>query len=391
MLAELLDHRNLNVTRGYYRVGEDRRRDAVDKVTAMSFDRHGNRIWRDARALLESEHARYAVGEVAVPYGTCTEPSNVAAGGDACPVRFRCAGCDHFRTDVSYLPDLTAYLDDLLRTRERLPPPSTASTNGPAPTPPPHRRRSPASAAHHPHQRRHHPAHRRRARPGRRGGHRHPQAPRGVPRHARRPRQHARKPGHRMTGSATTTPAGQGTASPRTEAMAKGRQADSARRRQRVIAVLNRASSDGAEISVSGIARAAAVDRTFLYRHRDLLEKIHALEATPPATGDTTGPAVTRASLQADLLAAHERAVRLNARVQQLEKRLSEALGEQAWRESGLGTPADIDALSQKITHLEQQAIDLRLQLEERDQDLAAARAANRELMAQLNTATRHR
>jgi hypothetical protein len=27
---------------------------------------------------------------------------------------------DHFRTDVSYLPDLTAHLDDLLRTRERL-------------------------------------------------------------------------------------------------------------------------------------------------------------------------------------------------------------------------------------------------------------------------------
>ena len=120
VLAELLDHRNLNVTRGYYRVGEDRRRDAVNKVTAMSFDRHGNRIWRDARALLESEHARYAVGEVAVPYGRCTEPANVRAGGDACPVRFRCAGCDHFRTDVSYLPDLTAYLDDLLRTRERL-------------------------------------------------------------------------------------------------------------------------------------------------------------------------------------------------------------------------------------------------------------------------------
>ena len=120
VLAELLDHRNLNVTRQYYRVGEDRRRDAVDKVTALSFDRHGNRIWRDAHALLESEHARYAVGEVAVPYGTCTEPSNVQAGGGACPVRFRCAGCDHFRTDVSFLPDLTSYLDDLLRTRERL-------------------------------------------------------------------------------------------------------------------------------------------------------------------------------------------------------------------------------------------------------------------------------
>jgi len=86
----------------------------------MSFDRHGNRLWREAAALLDSEHARYAVGEVAVPYGRCTEPSNVAAGGGACPVRFRCAGCDHFRTDVSYLPDLSVYLDDLLRTRERL-------------------------------------------------------------------------------------------------------------------------------------------------------------------------------------------------------------------------------------------------------------------------------
>ena len=120
VLAELLDHRSYSVTRGYYRIGEDRRRDAVDKVTALSFDRHGNRIWRDARALLDSERARHAVGEVAVPYGTCSEPSNVQAGGGACPIRFRCAGCDHFRTNVAFLPDLQAYLQDLLRTRERL-------------------------------------------------------------------------------------------------------------------------------------------------------------------------------------------------------------------------------------------------------------------------------
>jgi hypothetical protein len=184
--------------------------------------------------------------------------------------------------------------------------------------------------------------------------------------------------------------AAQQAASRRAEAMAKGRQADSARRRQRVIAALNKTTADGAEISVSGIARAAGVDRSFLYRHRDLLTQIHALEAAPPATS-SAGPAVTRTSLQADLLAAHDRAIRLNARVQQLEHRLSEALGEQAWRESGLGTPADIDALNQKITHLEQQATDLRLQLEERDEDLAAARAANRELIAQLNAAPRRR
>jgi len=108
-------------------------------------------------------------------------------------------------------------------------------------------------------------------------------------------------------------------------------------------------------------------------------------------TDEHTGPAVTRASLQADLLAAHERAARLSAHIQQLEKRLSEALGEQTWRESGLGPPADIDTLHQRISHLEQHNLDLQQQLDERDEDLAAARAANRELMARLNTPTRLR
>ena len=194
-----------------------------------------------------------------------------------------------------------------------------------------------------------------------------------------------------MTGNTATTTQASDHTNPRTTAIRQGRQADSARRRQRVIAVLGRAATDGTEISASGIARAAGVDRSFLYRHRDLLEKIHALEATPPTPGTAPGPAVTRASLQADLLAADERAQRLNSRIRQLERRLSEALGEKAWQESGLGVPADIDALNQTINHLEQQAIDLRLQLEEQGEDLAAARATNRELMAQLNTTAKHR
>jgi len=170
--------------------------------------------------------------------------------------------------------------------------------------------------------------------------------------------------------------------SPRTAAMAAGRRADTTRRRQRVITALNDAAARGEDLSVTAIARAAAVDRTFLYRHRDLLGQIHAL-ATEPTTGTTGAP--SRASLHADLLAAQQRAVRLAARVRQLEQRLSHLLGEQTWRESGLGAPDDVDELKQRIVHLEQQAVDLRLQLDEHDQDLAAARAANRELMTQLN------
>ena len=45
--------------------------------------------------------------------------------------------------------------------------------------------------------------------------------------------------------------------STRSKALADGRRADSARRRQRVIAAINRAVTDGTEISVSAIARAA--------------------------------------------------------------------------------------------------------------------------------------
>jgi hypothetical protein len=77
------------------------------------------------------------------------------------------------------------------------------------------------------------------------------------------------------------------------------------------------------------------------------------------------------------------------ARTQQLETRLSEMLGEQAWRASGLGAPTDIEELQRRIVFLEQQVVDLRLNLDERDQELAAARSANRELMTRIN-GTRH-
>jgi hypothetical protein len=176
------------------------------------------------------------------------------------------------------------------------------------------------------------------------------------------------------------------TAEPSTTAMTQGRRADSARRRQRVLAALTEATTTGDPISVSAIARRAVVDRSFLYRHPDLLQHLHALEATPPDAAGA-GPAVTRASLQTDLLNAQQRCARLATRVQQLEKRLSTMLGDQAWADAGLGTPDDVDELKQRIVHLEQEGIDLRLTLEEHAQDLAAARAANRELMTQLNAA----
>ena len=106
------------------------------------------------------------------------------------------------------------------------------------------------------------------------------------------------------------------------DAMIHGRRADSTRRRQRVLTALDNAITDGAELSVTDIARRAGVDRTFLYRHRDLLERIHTAGAQPPDKPGL-GPSATRASLHADLLAAQQRCARMAAHTQQLEKRLS--------------------------------------------------------------------
>lgn len=78
--------------------------------------------------------------------------------------------------------------------------------------------------------------------------------------------------------------------------------------------------------------------------------------------------------------AALDRSHRLAARVRQLETRLSQLLGEKAWHASGFGAPADIDELHRKVSRLEQAQIDLTAQLDERAEELRAAREANREL-----------
>jgi len=120
VLRELMGHRSTATTQGYYSVTATRMRKAVDSLAGVQFNGRGEHVWSQARVLLESEHQRLAVGQVAVPFGICTEPSNVQAGGGACPFRFRCLGCGHFRSDPSYLPELRDYLDTLLRDRERI-------------------------------------------------------------------------------------------------------------------------------------------------------------------------------------------------------------------------------------------------------------------------------
>ncbi|WP_072803163.1 DUF6262 family protein [Rhodococcoides yunnanense] len=168
-------------------------------------------------------------------------------------------------------------------------------------------------------------------------------------------------------------------------AVADGRRSDSMRRRERVMKALRAETAAGAEISVSAIARAAGVDRSFLYRHVDLLAQIHAAQLEPPPTSVDGAVPVTRQSLKADVANARHTIARMTAHTGRLERRLSELLGEQAWRESGLGAPLDIDQLQRRVDELEQYVGSLKDALAERDAELHAARGANRELFGQIN------
>ncbi|MFG2857878.1 hypothetical protein ACGFZ9_46080 [Streptomyces mirabilis] len=101
--------------------------------------------------------------------------------------------------------------------------------------------------------------------------------------------------------------------------------------------------------------------------------------------GRSAATGVTRASLQADLAHAQDRNTRLASEVQQLQRRLSEALGEQVWKESGLGAPVEIDTLQRTITRFEQHNIEFKNTVDELQAELDAARAANRDLTRALN------
>lgn len=119
-LKDLLGHDTVRSTLGYYRVTTKRKRDAVDRLGPLQIDARGHRVRPGLSALADAQVLREQVGQVAVPFGICTEASNVAAGGHSCPFRHRCTGCEYFRTDPSYTPELAAYLGQLLADRERL-------------------------------------------------------------------------------------------------------------------------------------------------------------------------------------------------------------------------------------------------------------------------------
>ena len=110
VLRDLMDHKSIATTMGYYDISLRRKREAVSTIAALTVDRLGARKPSSASA--------YQLRSVAVPYGNCTEPSNVKAGGQACPIRFQCSGCGFYRPDPSYIPAIEDHVRALKSNRE---------------------------------------------------------------------------------------------------------------------------------------------------------------------------------------------------------------------------------------------------------------------------------
>ena len=118
-----------------------------------------------------------------------------------------------------------------------------------------------------------------------------------------------------------------------------------------------------------------------------------ALRSSPCAAEPEPNPPGTRTShrsLLADLANLRAHNERLRHHNTKLSERLSEVLGEQVFHEAGLTRTDEIGTLRGRVAELEQQLLDRRQDLQDRDDELAAARAANRDLMTRLNSRLRN-
>lgn len=154
-------------------------------------------------------------------------------------------------------------------------------------------------------------------------------------------------------------------------------------RRARVAEALEAMRTEGSEITISSVAARARVHRSFIHRHLDLRANVYAVADQPSAAATAT--ATTRQSLEADNLNLRSTVRRQTQHIADLEARLSELLGEQAYSRTGLGAPRNHAALEEQNHTLQNEIQELQAKLQDQEEELGAAREVNRQLIGQLN------
>lgn len=181
-------------------------------------------------------------------------------------------------------------------------------------------------------------------------------------------------------------------------ALARARRRDSRAKRARAAEALGAMLEDGEPVTFAALARRADVSVSLLYSDRDLAARVaEARDRQRQAGSDRAWrlpprSLVTEQSLRAELANAKEQLRQLAEEASLLRQALARNLGAEADVARGRATASLLDQMETRADELvadnaalRQRASRLEAELREALDNLDAARAANRELMHELN------
>ena len=181
-------------------------------------------------------------------------------------------------------------------------------------------------------------------------------------------------------------------------ALKRSRRQDSQTKRRQAAAALQAMIDAGEPVSFPAVARRAGVSVSLLYADKELAARLADARNRQRDAGQQrawrlpTRSLISEHSLRADLANAKDQIRRLNQELAVLRDRLSHQLGAQADTASGRTSPSLLDQLEQQTFELHAENLRLRQRIDqlqstlrESNETLEAARAMNRELMAEIN------
>ncbi|MGN5732200.1 DUF6262 family protein [Arthrobacter psychrochitiniphilus] len=167
--------------------------------------------------------------------------------------------------------------------------------------------------------------------------------------------------------------------------MVAARQREADRKQAATASTINRFHLDGTLISVTAVAGAAGVSRNFIYSHETLMHQLEAarqtqINAHTPGQRPPTNGALGRTALQTEIALAHQTIKRLRQDLADLKKRHEYCLGEQVCAADPTeqapmtAENLEVERLTEKNRHLNQQVTTLSRRVEDLLDDLTAER-----------------
>ncbi|MGX1887425.1 DUF6262 family protein [Streptomyces sp. NPDC055287] len=179
------------------------------------------------------------------------------------------------------------------------------------------------------------------------------------------------------------------------QVLAESRRRDSRVKRERVLSVADAIDARGDVVTFAAVAKEARVSNWLVYAEgvREHIEAVRARQAAAARRASPRGAGASTAGLRTDLELARQEIRELRAERETLKGALRRQLGQQFDQVAAGDLVARIDELAGRVQHLAAERDDLKrerdglaAQLEETEEDLAAARTSLREMMRRENT-----